>query len=556
MTGDPPSSPAPRRALRADILAGLAVAGLMLPEAVAYAGIAGLPAGHAILAGIVGCLIYALAGQSRFAVLSPTSSSAAILAAALAVIPAGIGVRSLFTAITVAMAGGVFLLGWLLRLGGLTSFISHPVLRGFSFGLAITIVIKQLPVLTGVAAPGANVFEIAWEVLAGMPHWHWASVAVGLIALAALLGLRWTSRLPAALLVLVAGIAAAHLLDLPAHGVAPVGRIVFEFAVPSFSGLSSETVFALAQFAFPLALILLAESWGTTRALALHHGDTLRADRELRALGLANLGSALVQGMPVGAGLSATSANETAGAQTRLAGAAAAVALGALVLFAMPLVAKLPQPVLAAVVVAALTHALDPRPLARLWSLDRDKYIALAAVAGVLVLGVLNGMLCAILLSLAALIQRFSSSTVLRLGQLEGGHDYVDLARHAEARAPAGIGIWRPAAPLFFANAEPLLERIAREARGTPQLHAMVVSLEESVDLDSTALDALLAFDRQMNGLSFAPRYARVHDRVRDLLQASGAHALIARSYYSVSDAVAACSEERPCTSPNPSSTR
>ena len=130
MTGDPPSSPVPRRALRADILAGLAVAGLMLPEAVAYAGIAGLPAGHAILAGIVGCLIYAMAGQSRFAVLSPTSSSAAILAAALAVIPAGIGVRSLFTAITVAMAGGVFLLGWLLRLGGLTSFISHPVLRG------------------------------------------------------------------------------------------------------------------------------------------------------------------------------------------------------------------------------------------------------------------------------------------------------------------------------------------------------------------------------------------------------------------------------------------
>lgn len=531
------------RLLRADVLAGLAVAGLMLPEAVAYAGIAGLPAGHAILAGIAGCLVYALVGQSRFAVLSPTSSSAAILAAALAAIPPGVGARSLFTAITVAMAAGVFLLGWILRLGGLTSFISHPVLRGFSFGLALTIAIKQLPEMTGVAAPGGNIFTIGWGVLSSLPHWHWPSVIVGLVALGALLGLRKVPRLPGAVLVLVTGIAASLCLDLPAHGVTPVGAIVFEFALPSLSGLSSSTVFSLAQFAVPLALILLAESWGTTRALALQHGDTLRADKELRALGLANLASALVQGMPVGAGLSATSANETAGAQTRLAGAAAAMALAALVIFAMPLIAHLPKPVLAAVVIAALVHALNPRPLMRLWSLDRDKYIALTAIAGVLVLGVLNGMLCAILLSLAALIQRFSSAQVIRLGQLQAGHDYVDLARHADARPHDGIAIWRPSAPLFFANAEPMLARIIAEAKRSTGLHSIVISLEESVDLDSTALDALLAFDRQMNGLSFAPCYARVHDRIRDLLGTSGAQSLVARSYYSVSDAVAACKE-------------
>lgn len=539
-------SPADRpAAIRADIVAGLSVAGLMLPEAVAYAGIAGLSPGHAILAGIAGCLAYALFGQSRFAILSPTSSSAAILAATLATLPQADGARVAVTMIAVALAGGLFLIASILRLGALASFISHPVLRGFAFGLALTIAIKQLPVMLGLAAPGGNVFETLQAIVTDLPGWHWPSLAIGVTALAALIGLRRIPAVPGAAFILVSGIAASALFDLEAHGVALVGTITFDLTLPSFAFLSRDALPSIAQLAAPLALILLAESWGTTRALALRHGDPLEANRELRALGLANLAAALVQGMPVGAGLSATSANEAAGARTRLAGVLAAIALGLLVLSAMPLIARLPQPVLAAVVIAALTHALDPRPLARLWSLDRDKLVALAAAGAVLLLGVLNGMLCAILLSLAALVRRFSTVRLLRLGQLGDSHDYVDLDRHPEARVPHGLAIWRPAVPLFFANAEPVLDVILGEARKQPAIQAAIVSLEESVDLDSTAFDALVTFDAQMTALDLAPHYARVHDRVRDLLAAGGASAILLRSHYSVADAVAAIRRER-----------
>ncbi|MDF2385595.1 SulP family inorganic anion transporter [Nostoc ellipsosporum NOK] len=525
--------------IRADIVAGLAVSGLMLPEAVAYATIAGVGPGHAILAAIVGTLVYALAGRSRFAIVSATSSSAAILAASLATLPGGAGVRALFLVVAVGFAGLLFLLAWIFRLGGLTGFISHPVLRGFAFGLAITICVKQLPVLTGIPPPGGGLFHTGFEVLRSLPDWHLPSLAVGLVALAALLALRRWPGMPGALIVLVSGVAASGLLDLGAHGVATVGRIALMPGTSPMPAFSFALVLETAQLAVPLALILLAESWGTMRALALRHGDLLDPGRELRALGLANLAAALMQGMPVGAGLSASAANEAAGAQSRLAGAAAALALGALVLFAMPLVALLPQPVLAAVVIAALTHALDPRPIRRLWALDRDQYIALAAALGVLLLGVLDGMLCAILLSLAALVQRFGNARLARLGRLGASHDFVDADRHPDAQVPAGIAIWRPAAPLFFANAERMFAEIARRTLAGPGARAVVISLEESSDIDSTALDALLDFDRAMAAKGFALRYARVHDRVRDLLHTAGADALVARCDYSVADAVA-----------------
>jgi len=524
--------------IRADIIAGLAVAGLILPEAVAYAAIAGVGPGHAILAALAGILVYALAGRSRFAILSATSSSAAILAAALVVVPGGEGMRTLFLMMAVAIAGGLFLLASIFRLGGLTGFISHPVLRGFAFGLAITICVKQLPVLAGVAPPGGSLFDTGYVVLAALPHWHGLSLVVGLGALAVLLALRRWPGVPAALIVLVSGVAASGLFGLEARGVATVGRIALMPGVPAMPVWSPAMALEAAQVAVPLALILLAESWGTMRTLALRHGDMLDSGRELRALGLANLAAALVQGMPVGAGLSASAANEASGARSRLAGVVAALALGALVLFAMPLVALLPQPVLAAVVIAALTHALDPRPILRLWGIDRDQYVALAAALGVLLLGVLDGMLCAILLSLAALVQRFGNARLARLGRLGDSHDFVDAYRHRDAVLPAGIAIWRPAAPLFFANAERMFAEVTQRTLAEPAVRAVVISLEESIDIDSTALDALLEFDRAMTGKGMRVHYARVHDRVRDLLHAAGTPSVVERSDYSVADAV------------------
>jgi MFS superfamily sulfate permease-like transporter len=524
---------------RGDLLAGLSVAGLMLPEAVAYAGIAGLPPQCAILAGIVGCLVYAASGRSRFAIVSSTSSSAAILAATLATMPGGNGVKVAAAAIVVALVGVFFVLASVARLGSLTGFISRPVLRGFAFGLAITIILRQLPVLVGVPLHANNLFQLAVAFVQAWPRWNRASVAVGVIALVVMLLLRRLPAIPGAFLVLVAGVASSLLFGLPGRGVAIVGTIDVLPAWPSLPPLGGAEYSRLGQLALPLSLILFAESWGTIRALALRHGDAVEANRELGALGLANLASALVQGMPVGAGFSAGAASEAAGAQTRATALMAGVGLATLIVLAGPLVAQLPEPVLAAVVIAALVHSLDPAPLLRLWRLGRDQYVALGAALAVLMLGVLDGMLVAIVLSLAVLLKRLAAPHLSQLGRLRSTRDYVDLARHPDAAAPPGIAIWRPAEPLFFANAERVLGLIAERSRADRAIRAVVVSLEESFDLDSTALDTLVEFDQDMRAAGLHVQFARVHDHVRDVLFAAGATELEARSSYSVDDAIA-----------------
>ena len=201
--------------------------------------------------------------------------------------------------------------------------------------------------------------------------------------------------------------------------------------------------------------------------------------------------------------------------------------------------AQLPEPVLAAVVVSALTHALDPTPLLRLWKLRRDCYVATGAAAGVLLFGVVDGMVLAIGLSLVALLHRMATPRLVRLGRL-GGHDYVDVVRHPEAALPSDVAIWRPAEPLFFANAEPILALIAERLAGEPAVRSAVVSLEETFELDTTALDALLEFDMRMKALGVRIQFARVRDSVRDLIKRAGAADLLTRISFSVDDAVQA----------------
>ena len=525
---------------RADLIAGVCVAGLMLPEAVAYAGIAGLPPQRAVLAAIAGSLIYALAGRSRFAVVSATSSSAAILYAVLADVPGDATVKLALATIAVGTASLCFLLAAALRLGALTGFVSRPVLRGFAFGLAITIILGQVPHMAGISLHASNIFELAWLIATSIARWHLASVVTGVAALVALLALRRLPAVPAAFVVLAVGIAASMALDLPAKGVAVVGRIDL-LALPTMPpALGRDVLSHLASLVLPLVLVLFAESWGTVRTLALRNGDRVEPNRELAAFGIANLGAALVQGMPVGAGFSAGSASEIAGAATRWTAVIGAIGLALLVVVGASLVAELPEPVLAAVVIAALTHALDPAPLLRLWKLGRDAYVATGAAAGVLLFGVLHGMELAIVLSLVALLHRMATPRIVRLGRLADGHDYVDVVRHPEATMPPAVAVWRPAEPLFFANAEPILAQISGKLADEPAIRIAVVSLEETFELDTTALDALLEFDTRMKTLRIRVQFARVRDSVRDLIKRAGAADLLKRISFSVDDAVVA----------------
>ncbi len=520
------------------MIAGLSVAGLMLPEAVAYAGIAGLSPGRAIAAAIAAGLAYAVFGGSRFAVIAPTSSSAAILAAALATLaPTGLD-RDVLATIIVLIVGMLFLLMAATKLGGVAAFISRPVLRGFAFGLAVTIIIKQLPTLMGLPVHAPNAMLLVIAIVSHIAHTNPFSLSIGGAALALLFVLRWQTRLPGALIVLGLSIGTSMIADLPAHGVRLVGPIVMALALPPVPAIGLGDVSRIAQLALPLTLILFAESWGTVQSLALRHGDTVRANRELGAIGAANILSALAQGMPVGAGFSAGSANEAAGATTRFAGAAAAVALGLTVLLAGPAVARIPEPVLAAIVIAALTHALQPEPILRLFRINRDQWVALAAASGVILFGVLNGMLIAVALSLATLLHRMATPAVSTLGRWQGGHSFVDLSQHGDAAAVAGITIYRPNAPLFFANASAVLGWVAAAAISAGHGTAVVLSLEESDDLDSTAVEALADLEKALTTHGMTLHLARVHDRARAVLIAAGMARLVHSAGFSVADTI------------------
>jgi len=543
VTRHPGSADAPR--IGTNIVAGFSVAGLMLPEAVAYAGIAGLSPGRAIVAALAGGAIYALIGRSRFAIIGPTSSSAAILAAALATLPGSPAERGVMATMMVAIVGASFALIAAFRLGGLSAFIARPVLRGFAFGLAINIIVRQLPHLLGLTTGSRSTLAMLAETVESLSRANMASAAIGLTALGLLLGLRAATRLPASLIVLLLGMAVSRLVDLPALGVASVGSIHFDMASWALPDFDFALWSRLAQLAVPLTLILLAESWGTVRTLALRHDDLVSADREFGALAGANLLSAFVQGMPVGAGFSAAAANESAGATGRLAAVVALVVLAAATLLAGPLIEALPAPLLAAVVIAALTHSLSPAPLSRLFRIDRDQWIAIAAAAGVVLFGVLDGMLIAVLLSIGALLNRLAHPMISELGRLADSHNFVDRSRHPEAMPVAGIAIFRPNAPLFFANAEQALDTISAVVLARQGSRDIVLSLEESDDLDSTALEAIAEFEKQIAAKGLSLRLARAHDRVRDVLAAAGFERLASGASFSVADAVRAVEAER-----------
>lgn len=526
-----------RSAWRADLSAGLCVAGLLLPEAVAYAGLARLPASHGLMACLAGLALYALAGRSRDAIVSPTSSSAS-MAAAAALGMAGVPFADAMLALTLA-TGGLLLLMAATRQGQLSAYVSRPVLRGVAFAVALTVVIRQLPDLLGLGpAPPVDALGTLHWVLHQMPHWHGPSMAVAALAGALVLLLRRWPQWPGLLMVMLAAIALAHWVDLPTWGVQRIGEVPAPRMTLSLPELSRDAWLRAMELSVGVTVLVFAESWGSVRSLALRRGERLSADRELFALGLANVGSALAQGMPVGAGFSASIVNHSAGARSRLAGG---VAFGGVLLFtlvALPALAWLPRPVLAVAVITALSHALSPGPLLATWRLRRDRAAVIGAVAAVLLLGLLHGMLVAVALSIVMALRSFSRPQVLELAQLPGTRDFVARVEHAEVEAVDNALILRVQAPLFFASAERAVSALA-ERLDLSGAQTLVLSLEESPDLDSTALECLMELDARLAASGRHLLLARVKERVRELLLHADPQGLGRgeRLFWSVADA-------------------
>ena len=526
------------RTAGADLLAGLSIAGLLLPEAVAYSGVASLPPQAGVIALFAGLLCYGLIGRSRVAIVTATSSSAAVLASATLTLGGGdLALRLALASILVAGAGAAFVLAAALRLGALSHLIARPVLRGYAFGLALVIAVKQWPHLVNLHTQATGFFPLVAEILRAHPSWHWPSLACGLAALAGLMVLERVPRMPGALTVIVGSILASSWLN--AQGVALTGPIHLALGMPALALPAGVDWLPLAEFSLALMLILFAESYGSIRSFALKRDEEVQPNRDLLALGVANILCGLLQGTPVGAGYSATSANAAAGARSALAGLYAGAVVLTLVLLFLRWVERIPEPALAAIVIHAVSKALRPGVFADYFRWQRDRMLVVAAVLTVMIFGVLNGLLAGIAFSLALLLKSLASPRLSVLGRV-GAHDYVSLARFAHAVSTPGVLIVRPEQPLFFANAEPLLAQVRQRALAAPDTKLVILSLEESPDLDSTTLEALEEFCSWLAARGVQFRVARLKELAREaLLRAKLAHLpASALDYSSVDDAV------------------
>lgn len=532
---------AARRASSSDFLAALALAGLLLPEAVAYAGLAGLPAAAGIAGMFIGLVCYGLIGRSPFAVVTPTSSSAAVLAAAtLALAGPELGVRLAFASLLVVAMGVAFLVAGGARFGALSNLIARPVLRGYAFGLALAIIVKQWPLIAAIPATGTGFFTSLFGALRAVHAWHGPSVATGLSALVALGVFGRVQRLPGSLLVIVTGALCAPWLS--AHGVALTGPL--HFALGTLGGWRSPAGgqwLPIVEYALALMFIIYAESYSSIRFYALKHGQSVEPNRDLIALGVANLLAGLAHASPVGAGYSGTSVNEAAGAVSRYSGLIAAGLLAIVLLLFLPWIERIPEPVLAAIVINAVGRSLRPavfRPYLR-WR--RDRGVAAMAVAAVLLLGVLDGLLVAIAFSLAVLLRSLAAPRLSILGRL-GEHDFVSIDRFPQAVLTPGLLVLRPEEPLLFANADPLLERARQAVVARADTRLVILSLEESPDLDGTCLESLSEFIEWLAARGIGLRFARLKERAREALLRAGVAPLDSPEldYASVDDAARA----------------
>jgi MFS superfamily sulfate permease-like transporter len=522
----------------ADILAALSIAGLLLPEAVAYSGLANLPPQAGVIGLFAGLLCYGLLGRSRFAIVSATSSSAAVMAAATTALGAGdVSTRVLLAGLLVPCTGLAFILAGSARLGAVSNLIARPVLRGFAFGLALVIALKQIPALAGLHTHSGSFFALLLEVVRVLAAANPAALICGVGALAGLFALERIRRVPGALIVIVCGIAASGWLA--AHGVALTGPIHLGLEPPRLALPAHPNWPQTIEFALALMFILYAESYSSIRTFALKHDETVQPNRDLVTLGIANVVSGLFHGTPVGAGYSGSSANEAAGAQSQASGLFAAGITLVLVLVCLPFIERIPEPILAAIVIHAVSKSLRLGPLQTYFRWRRDRLIAVIAILAVLVFGMLNGLLFAIAFSLAMLLQAFTRPRLSELGRL-GAHDFVSMERFPKATRTLDVLVLRPEEPLLFANADPVLALARLKVQRVTTVKLVVLSLEESPDLDGSSLESLSEFGAWLQQRNVELRLARLKDGARDALLRADFTQLPAAAleYSSVDDAV------------------
>jgi high affinity sulfate transporter 1 len=512
--------------LRGDGIAGLTLAAYAIPVSLAYAGLAGLPPQVGVYGYLLGGLGYALLGSSRQLAVGPTSAISLMIAGTVGDMAGGDPERytqiASLAGFTVAL---LCMIAWASRLSVLVKLISDSILVGFKIGAGLTIAMTQLPSLLGVAGGGHNFFERAALLVPQLGHIHYLVLAIGLIAIILMrTGERLLPGKPTALGIVVLSIVAASAFGLPALGVATTGHI--PAGLPGLSGpaLRLRDVEGIVPLAAGCLLLAYIESVSAARAFAIKYKYNLDPRQELLGIGAANFAAALGHGYPVAGGLSQSSVNDKAGARTPLALVVASATLALCLVFLTGFLENLPKAVLAAVVLTAISGLFDFPALLGMWRVSRlDFNAATIAIAGVLFLGILQGILLAALASVLMILARASQPHVAILGRVPGTRNYSDLARHPENEAIPGVLAFRPESSLLYVNADAVLETVSTRLEAEQSAIRLVVcDLSASPYIDLAGSYMLHELHDKLAGRGIEFRIIGARGRVRDLLRAEG----------------------------------
>ena len=524
--------------LRHDVVAGLVLATILVPVGIAYAAASGLPGICGLYATIAGLLAYALFGPSRVLVLGPDSSLAALILAVVVPLAAGDAQRAVALASMMAIVSGALcVLAGIARLGFVTELLSKPIRYGYMNGIALTVLISQLPALFGFSVRAEGLLDEVLAFVEGLRsgRTNGTALAIGLGALATILLLKGSRWLPGILIAVVGAALIVGTLDLAATSSVPVIGALPQ-GLPGFSlpSITRSDVTQVVLGGLAVALVSFADTSVLSRTFAARSGSFVDPNQEMVGLGAANLAAGLFQGFPVSSSSSRTPVAVDAGARTQLAGVVGAVTVAALLMVAPNVLANLPKAALAAVVITAAIGLIEVRDLKRIYQVQRwEFWLSIGCFAGVAVLGVIPGIGLAIVVAIVEFLWDGWRPYSAVLGRVEGRKGYHDITRHPDARLVPGLVIFRWDAPLFFANAEFFQRRVldAVEASPTP-VRRLAIAAEPVTSVDITAADMLSELDRQLQAASIELCFAEMKGPVKDKLKRFGVFARVGEDMF------------------------
>jgi high affinity sulfate transporter 1 len=512
--------------LRADVAAGITLAAYLLPSALGDASLAGLSPEAGLYAVLFGGLVFWLFCSSRQTAITVTSAISLLVGASLSEISGGDPARhAALAACTALMVAALAFTAYAVRAGALVNFFSETVLVGFKCGVALFLASTQLPKLFGFGGSHGDFWDRMGHFVRGLGETNPTSLMLGLAALAfLLLGKTILKNRPVALVVVIAGVLAARWFHLDQRGVALLGEVPQGLPTPALPLVSRSDVNTLLPLAMACFVLAVVETTAIGRMFGGKYGYRLDATQEFLAIGAANLAAGLGGGFPISGGMSQSLVNETAGARTPLSGFIAALITLVVVVFFTGLLRDLPQPVLAAIVLVAVTGLIQIRALEHIWRFSRTEFaVAVAAVLGVLGSGLLNGVLLGVGLSILLLIGRASRPRVTELGRVSGTTYFADLTRHPENQREANALVVRNEGALVYFNVDHVRDRLltlVSQRRPAPRLVVFFMGNVPYVDLAGAELLLDLQATLRRRGIEF--RLAEAHGQVREALQRVG----------------------------------